>query len=266
MKNFTIIDAHTHVYPDNIAEKASQAISDFYGVRVYAAGRADKLLAEGAEVNVSKYVICSCATAMHQVRHINDFIIKETQCCDKFVGLMTLHPDMEDTEIRDEIDRCIACGLKGIKLHPDFQRFYLDEDKAKKIYDAASGRLPILFHTGDKRYEYSSPYRLAKVAREYPELTVVGAHFGGYSEWEKISCYKGLKNVYLDTSSSLAFIGKAEAKRFIDYFGAEWFLFGSDFPMWNIPDEVKMLASIDISDEDKTAIFAGNAMRVFNLQ
>ena len=114
---------------------------------------------------------------------------------------MTLHPDFEN--INDEVERCISMGLKGVKLHPDFQRFHIDDHKAFCIYEAISGRLPLLVHTGDFRYQWSKPERMAKVMDEFPAMTVIGAHFGGWSEWDDAArVFKG-KNIYVDTSSTM---------------------------------------------------------------
>lgn len=152
-----IIDVHSHIYPDKIADKASRSIADFYHIDARARGTAEVLLAEGREAGITAYVVNSVATNVRQVRHINEFILAETQEHPEFYGLIALHPDMDEGAVRDEIEWGILNGFKGIKLHPDFQHFYLDEDRAKKIYRAASGKLPILFHTGDSRFNFSSP-------------------------------------------------------------------------------------------------------------
>lgn len=186
-----IIDVHSHIYPDKIADKASRSIADFYHIDARTRGAAEVLLAEGREAGITAYVVNSVATNVRQVRHINEFILAETKAHPEFYGLIALHPDMDEGAIRDEIEWGILNGFKGIKLHPDFQHFYLDEPRAKKIYRAASGKLPILFHTGDSRFNFSSPGRMAKVAEEFPDLICIAAHFGGWSEWNQVGVYKG---------------------------------------------------------------------------
>lgn len=263
---YEIIDAHAHIYPDKIAEKATHSISEFYGIAMSKPqGTVQNLLKNGKEAGVSKFVIHSCATTVHQVHSINEFILSEMNKHSEFVGFITLHPNMSSDEIESEISWSIDNGFKGIKLHPDFQRFFIDEEVAKKIYDKAQNRLPILFHTGDKRFEYSKPARLAKIAQEYPDLTVIGAHFGGYSCWEQIACYKNLGNVYLDTSSSLEFLSKEEAKNIIDFFGAQWFFFGVDFPMWDHTQELNKFLALDLTEEQRQLILAKNIKRLLNI-
>lgn len=260
-----IIDVHSHIYPEKIADKASHSIADFYRIDARTEGTSAVLLEEGRAAGIDVYVVNSVATNVRQVRRINEFLLSEVRAHPEFRGLIALHPDMDEGAIRDEIEWGILNGFKGIKLHPDFQHFYLDEPRAKKIYRAASGKLPILFHTGDSRFNFSSPGRMAKVAEEFPDLICIAAHFGGWSEWNQVGVYKGLGNVYVDTSSTLAFISPDEAKRYIDYFGAEWFLFGVDFPMWNASEELERFMKVDISLEEREMILWKNASSLIGI-
>ena len=104
----------------------------------------------------------------------------------RFIGVGTLHPDSAD--IKGDIEHLVSLGLKGVKLHPDIQGFKIDDYRCLKIYELCEeNRLPILMHTGDSRYDYSNPNRLLPVLKIYTELTVIGAHFGGWSIWETAS-------------------------------------------------------------------------------
>lgn len=255
---YEIIDSHSHIFPDKIAEKASNSIGNFYSLAMSSKGTTSSLLEQGKAAGISRFVVHSTATAPKQVKDINRYIINQCNTHPELIGYMTLHPDMSECEIIDEMSYCINNGIKGIKLHPDFQAFNIDDPRAMKIYYNAQGVLPILFHTGDKRYEYSKPIRLARVARDFPKLTVIGAHFGGYSRWDETHCYKGLKNVYMDTSSSLMFMSPLEAKKFIDYFGAEWFFFGVDYPMWRADEELERFMAIPLTEEQRKMILADN--------
>ena len=262
-----IIDAHCHIYPQKIAGKAARSIADFYSIDSARLGGTDtELLETGKKAGVERFAVCSVATKAAQVKSINEFLYRESRAHPEFAPLMALHPDMSEEDIENEIDLNLARGFCGIKLHPDFQHFYLDDEKAFPIYEAASGRLPILFHTGDKRYEFSAPKRMARVAREFKRLTCVAAHFGGWSRWEEISCYKGLENVYVDTSSTLEYIGADEAERFIKFFGAEWFMYGTDYPMWTEADELERFMSLKLTDSEFEMILSGNAMRVYGIR
>ncbi len=258
-----IFDTHAHIYPDKIAEKASKSIEHFYDVSVDNDGRVSTLLELGDRAGIDRFVVHSVATVPEQVESINNFIIKEaTEHADRFIGFATLHPDYANPGA--EIDRVIAAGLKGIKLHPDFQKFLIDEERAFAIYEAAEGRLPILFHMGDKRYEYSKASRLAAILDRFPKLQVIGAHFAGYSEWEESAKVLQGRGVYVDTSSSLEWISPELARRLIDMYGADKVMFASDYPMWRPEDELKKLSRIPMTDEEREMILYKNAATLLN--
>jgi hypothetical protein len=262
-----LIDSHVHIYPDKVAERASQSISDFYDIHVQYNGTVSKLLEICARHNIVNCVACSVATAPEQVPIINDYMAKAAEESDGFfVCLAALHPAMSGLEIEAELNRAEALGLRGIKLHPDFQRFEIDSPDVFKIYERAENRLPILFHTGDYRYNFSSPKRLANVLRAFPKLTAIGAHFGGWSEWGDCGCLAGFENLYVDTSSSLYELKPEEAGRLVQMYGEERVMFGTDYPMWDAGGELVYLEKLNLSERAKELIFYENAERLFRLQ
>ena len=265
-----IIDAHAHIYPEKIAEKATFAIGDFYGIKMRTdKGTAERLIEAGKKAGVSRYIVHSCATKAKQVRAINEFIKEEKSLHPEFLGFMTLHQDLTENEIYDELVWCKENGFYGIKMHPDFQQFYIDGVEADKIYRVLRDskiNFPILFHTGDNRYEFSKPFRLADVAKRYPALNFIGAHFGGYRCWDQVDVYKGLENVFFDTSSSLPFISPEQAKKMIDEFGADRFFFGDDFPMWNIEEEIARFEKIRLTEREREMIYSLNVKNLLGIK
>ena len=261
-----IIDAHAHIYPEKIAAKATDTIGEFYDIKMeMPAGTPEQLLKVGGNVGITRYVVHSVATTAHQVRSINEFIRKECEAHPEFIGFITLHQDLSEEEIESEIEWALTHGMKGIKLHPDFQKFNIDDPQAERFYRAAEGKLPILLHMGDDRYEYSAPHRLVKIAKKYPNTTFIAAHFGGYRCWSESRLYKGLGNVYFDTCSSLPFISADEAKRIIDMHGADRFFFATDFPMWDAAQEIERFYKIPLSDREREMIFSENIKRLLQL-
>lgn len=262
-----IIDAHAHVYPEKIAKKATETIGVFYDIEMeMPAGTPEQLLEDGARAGVSRYVIHSVATTAHQVRSINEFIYRETLEHPEFIGFITLHQDLTDGEIEHEVEWALEHGLRGIKLHPDFQKFNIDDPTAERFYRAAGDRLPILFHVGDDRYDFSAPARLVRMARKHPEVSFIAAHFGGYRCWDESPSYLGLPNVYFDTCSSLPFISTEEAKRLIDMHGADKFFFATDFPMWDATAELERFNKIPLTDTEREMILSTNIKRLLKLK
>ncbi len=261
---YEIIDAHAHIFPDKIADIATENIGHFYDLKMRNIGNSTHLIESGKKINVSKYLIFSTATTPAQVCNINNFIAKECEEHSEFIGLGTLHPQSDDME-RD-FNQILELNLKGIKLHPDFQKFDIDSKEAYKMYEMAEGKLPMLIHFGDRRYEYSAPKKLVKVHKDFPELKVISAHLGGYERWEEAQEYLvGMDNVWFDTSSSLDFMSKETAVKYIRNLGIERCFFGTDFPMWRHISEFHNLMSLGFTPEENQMILAGNFKKFFGI-
>ena len=259
-----IVDVHVHVFPEKIADKASSGIAKFYDMPVRYDGRLETVLKLSDEAGVDKLILNSAATSPTQVESINDFISGCVSLApERLYGLMTLHPDYENIDA--EVDRCVAMGLRGVKLHPDFQKFNIDDPKAFGIYEAIQGRLPLLVHTGDFRYEWSKPSRMARVMELFPRLEVIGAHFGGWSEWDDaLEAFKG-KRVWVDTSSSMYAMTDEQIKHMIKAYGIDRVMFGTDFPMWGPEPELKRLRGLGLTSSELDMILYKNAENLFKL-
>ncbi|MDR1001767.1 MAG: amidohydrolase [Oscillospiraceae bacterium] len=253
-----IIDGHAHIFPEKIAAKATAGISEFYDTEMdNQVASCDNLIKNGQQAGISKYLVHSVATTPKQVQSINNFLSEECKKRPEFIGFAALHPDFEDIE--DEVERCIELGLKGVKLHPDIQKFLLDEDKALRIYRAIEGRLPLLIHMGDFRYQYSKPARLARVLDMFPRLDCIGAHFGGWSETEEAIKHLKSRRCWVDTSSTYGFIKNLDyMKHLISEFGADRVVFGTDFPMWRADYELEWLLKCGLSEEELELILHKN--------
>lgn len=264
ISEYEIFDAHCHIFPDKIAMKATRSIGRFYDIPMREMGVSERLLACGAKIGTQKYLVCSTATTKAQVRSINDFIAEECRTHDAFFGFGTLHPDYED--IPGEVERMIALGLHGVKLHPDFQTFDIDSAGAYKIYEAIAGRLPVLIHMGDNRYNYSHPTRLARVLKDFPTLQVQASHLGGYRCWSDAKeCLGTQENVVFDTSSSLPMIEKDFARELIENYGIDRCMFGTDFPMWAPEEELERFLSLGFTPEQNQQMFSGTFKRLFGM-
>ncbi len=266
VKQYKIIDAHCHIYPDRIAEKASASTSDFYKMPSLFDGKISTLLEQGGRAGIEHFIVQSVATTPKQVSSINHFIAEAVASSNgRFTGLGTLHPDSESIE--EEISEIVALGLKGVKLHPDIQRFMINDPKMDRIYELCEGRLPILMHTGDHRFDFSNPNRMEPVLKKYPDLTVIGAHFGGWSVWdeatERLSKYE---NFWVDCSSSLYAMTPKKARELIFSYGSDKVLFGTDYPMWDIEKDLERFMRIELTEKEREDIFYNNAAKLFGIQ
>ncbi len=258
-----IIDCHCHIYPDRIAAKAVDNIGNFYNIKMNGGGTLQDLKTRMSRAGVTNCLIFSVATTPHQVKSINEFIAANVNASGGMMkGLGTLHPDSEDIE--GDVCHLSELGLKGVKLHPDFLSMRIDDERMQKIYSVCEGRLPILFHCGDYRYDYSNPNRLIPMIKKYPGLKIIAAHFGGWSIWKQAAeklC--GYENLTVDCSSSFYGMTNEEALGCIRLFGAERVLFGTDFPMWDPEEEVRRFYSLGLEKWEQDCIFFKNAEKIF---
>lgn len=262
---YRILDAHAHIFPNKIAQKATVNIGKFYDLSMDLDGTVSTLLHLGDLFHVEKFLVQSVATVPEQVQSINDFISQQVQQHpDRLIGFASLHPDMKG--IDEEIDRVIELGLKGIKLHPDFQLFHADDDKAMRIYEKIEGRLPLLIHAGDHRYDYSGPKRIANILAAFPKLDVIAAHFGGWSQWEEAEKYLAGKRIWVDTSSTMYEVDSTRVRHMIQAFGSDRVLFGTDYPMWRVNDELEYMMQLNLDEKVLQDILYYNAARLLGIE
>lgn len=249
-----MIDFHVHVYPDAIASKAADNVRAFYdGIGNPAIdGRVATLLEHAQTAGVTECAILPVATKPERTRHINEFIIRECADRPQFYGFGTVHADMAG--LMEEVDFILESGLRGIKIHPDYQTFAIDDPRMFPVYEQICGKIPVVFHMGDLRYDYSHPARLRHILDLFPELQVVAAHFGGYQMREVAKEVLTDTNCLFDTSSSLMFMEPGVAESYIRHYGADRFLYGTDYPMWDPVVEVERFFSLKLTDDEKEQI------------
>ena len=266
MRNgFSVYDAHCHIYPEKIAARAVGGTDTFYGEHSACRGTVPDLIAQGTAAGIDHFIVQSVATTPRQVKSINEFIAAEVaNNPGRLTGLGTLHPESED--IAGDIEHLISLGLHGVKLHPDIQKFKIDDYRCLKIYELCEGRLPILMHTGDYRYDFSNPNRLVPILKIYQGLTVIGAHLGGWSIWEEASrALSGFRNLFVDCSSSFPYLKPEQAREIILRYGTDRVLFGTDYPMWSPEKELEYFFSLGFSEDENRAMLSENVRRLFGI-
>lgn len=256
-----IYDFHAHIYPEKIAARAVEGVGHFYQLPMAADGTAETLLRLGKPAGITNYIVHSVATGAKQVRSVNDFISEEMEKYpEELIGFGTLHPDYED--LLGELERIEQLGLRGLKLHPDSQQFFVDDKRMYPVYDYLQGRLPLLVHCGDYRFDYDHPRRVRKILDDFPRLELIAAHFGGWSVFDVAVEYLQDKNCYMDCSSSIMFIGRRRALELIRLYGSHRLVFGSDYPMWNPAVELSVLEGLGLTAQELDDMLYRNAERI----
>ena len=263
-----VIDAHAHIYPEKIASRAVDAVGAFYdmgdehGPDMHGAGTPEDLLSVCEQRPITHFIVHSVATAPKAVTTINSYIAEQCAQHPEFIGFGTMHQDLPDKEA--EVERAIALGLHGFKMHPDTQRVDIDDPRLMEFYEIIEGRLPIVLHTGDFRFDFSSPRRLVRVLKAFPDLVVDAAHLGGWSIYDigYDILHEDLLNaerLFVDASSTFWWIGQRHMRELINMWGADRVMFGSDYPMWSPVVEYDLMMGCGLSDDDLERVLYRNA-------
>lgn len=260
-----VIDIHTHIYPDDIAQKAADSVKAFYGGigDPTMDGTERLLLSRGLQAGIDRFTILPVAIRPERVKAINDFVRQRVQANSRFIPFGTAHAAMEG--MVEEVERLIAYGAKGIKMHPDSQGFSIDDPRLFPLYEAVQGRIPVMLHMGDLRYDHSHPARLRRILERFPKLDVIGAHFGGFRMYETALEYLRDTSCVLDTSSSMMFMEPGIPERVIRLYGAERMAFGSDYPMFDPVHELERILRLKLTDGEKEQILCKTAERILRL-
>ena len=259
------VDTHCHVYPDAIAERAVAGVGGFYGRPIEKDGRLRTVLASMEDGGIGRLLTSAVATTPHQVASVNRYQARIAAAYpDRISGMGTLHPDSPDQ--RGDVENAVELGLVGIKLHPDIQGVAIDDPRYLRIFELLEGRLPVCCHFGDSRYDFSNPDRVGRVLRLFPGLTLIGAHFGGWSIWrEAVKVLPAYQNLLVDCSSSLFALSPSEAADMVRAYGAERVLYGDDYPMWDPAEERDRFDALPLTEAERRMILYENALRVYGI-
>ncbi len=263
-----VIDFHTHCFPDSLAQKAINKLSYVSGgLEPCTDGTQGGLRQSMASGGVDLSVVLSIATNAHQQQRVNDFAAAINDS-DDLIAFGSIYPHSEDA--LDELDRIKSLGLKGVKLHPDYQGFTVDDLKMKPLYRKISELgLITVFHAGVD-YGFAPPYggtpeKLATAVGWF-DSPVVAAHWGGINCGDGVLRYLcGINHLYFDTSFGYAMMPRYYAQKILEKQGVDKMLFGTDTP-WHSPSmEWRLLDTLGLSDTEREKIACGNAKKLLDI-
>ena len=259
-----IVDFHTHAFPDGLAGRAIAALEASSGDwKAVLDGRVASLLTSMDLAGIEQSVVCPIATGPHQFPGILSWC--QAVRSPRIVPLGSVHPASEDAI--GQIDQIVSAGLVGIKLHPMYQDFTVDEPRMDALYEAIADRgLLLVLHCGqDIAYpglDIAAPRRIAAVAQRHPTLRLVATHLGGWRMWEEVRrCLLG-KPVLMETSFAVREMAPPEAAELIRAHGVSRVLFGTDSPWAGQADELALLRRLPLSSAEQRAILEDNPRRV----
>ncbi|XPV77357.1 MAG: amidohydrolase family protein [Desulfovibrio sp.] len=236
------IDIHAHAFHPKIANKVVAQLHDHYGIPPVGDGTIEDLLARSKKADIDKVVIHTAATDPAQVIPANNWALELMEKHDEVISFGSMHPDYANIE--QELDRIYARGIRGLKFHPDFQSFRMDDPKFYDLVEKLENRFTLMFHVGDvlpPEQNPSCPIKLAALKEAFPKTTMIAAHLGGYRHWEWVIDSICGKEIYIDTSSALPFIPQEHLDAIMKSHPREFVLFGSDYPLFDTSEEIYLV-------------------------
>ncbi|MBN2372528.1 amidohydrolase [bacterium] len=257
---------HVHVFPDDIAEKTVGFLAKEANAEAFLNGTVYDLRRSMDIAGISFSINQPIATKPSQVRSINNWARQIED--DRIISFGTIHPHFEDFD--EEIRRIKGMGIKGIKLHPDYQKFYPDDESVFPIYEClVENDMFVLFHAGVDIGLYppvhATPQRLARVLDSFPKIKMIAAHLGGYDCWDDVErCLVG-RDVFFDTSYVIDYMEKDRFVRIMSMHGFDRILFATDSPWKPQADELEKISSLPIPEKAKEDILYRNACALLGI-
>lgn len=258
------IDFHTHAFDDKIAQRAIDSLVATSGFKPYTNGTVSDLKRQLNEDGIDRAVLLPIATKPKQQTLINDMSAKLNSY--ELICFGSVHPDAQDAVT--ELERIKILGLKGIKLHPDYQNFVIEDERLFPIYKKCEELgLIVVFHAGfdplSPDFIHCKPKESASVAKKFPDLKFVFAHLGGMNLFNDVYEYlAGLDNVWLDTAFLAERIDDKLLTSIIKKHTARRVLLASDLPWQKTSDAIKQIEGLDLSYDEKEWIFSKSAQRL----
>lgn len=264
-----IIDFHTHIFPDKIAEKTIESLAGKSGLTASTNGTLEGLLVSMETSGVDLSVILPVATKPEQMENINAYA---KSVCEKYPGKLIsfggIHPDCLD--YKGALNGIKKAGLKGIKIHPDYQQVFIDDVRYMNIIEYADALgLIIVTHAGTDigmpNPVHCPPDKLRKVLDTIRPKKFVAAHYGGWQQWQQVyECLAG-ENVYLDTAFTFDYIEKEMFLKILDKHDENKILFATDSP-WSFADaDIKAVKTLVTDVKIREKIFSENARKLLEI-
>ncbi|HXX81585.1 MAG TPA: amidohydrolase family protein [Thermodesulfovibrionales bacterium] len=260
-----IVDFHTHAFPDALAERAVKTLEEEGGIKAHLDGSVSSLLLSMDKHAIEKSVVCSIATKPSQFNPILRWC-KEIQS-ERIIPFPSFHPG--DPGFRERIIEIKGEGFKGIKFHPYYQDFALNEEGLFPVYEEiCRANLVMVVHTGFDiafaRIPKADPLKIVEVKKRFPELKLVTTHLGSWEQWKEVEELLMGKPIFMEISCSLESLDKNRAKEIILNHPGDYVLFGTDSPWTGQGETLSLLQSLDLGAEMESRILRENAINLLN--
>ena len=265
-----IIDFHAHIFPDKIASTTVSALENASGNTPYSDGTKNGLINALNEANATYAVNLPVLTKPSQFDSVTKFALSLNEEKGKIISFAGVHPDLED--IPKKMETLKNLGFKGVKIHPDYQGAFVDDDGYVQIVkEAKRNGLIVVTHAGVDEGFPTSPVRctpqrvlslLDKVGG-YDKLVL--AHLGGNRIYSEVYDLLAGLPVYFDTAYALPLVTNKQFASLVEKHGEDKILFATDSPWRSIKEEVSRIKGYGLPKTIQDKIFYQNAVKLLNL-
>lgn len=257
------IDFHTHVFPDVVAQKAVPKLEKMGNIKAQGNGTLAGLLASMESSNIARSVVCSIATKPEQFEPILQW--SQGLRSERIIPLPSLHP--QDPDLLPHLEKIHSLGFQGVKMHPYYQDYLLDDPKLNPLYARmAELNLLLVIHAGYDigypRVKMADPQRILKVCRQFPELKLIATHLGGWNDWEDVRRLLVGLPIYMELSFAPDCLESEALLDILRSHPADYLLFGTDWPWRDQEHSLNLLRALDLPDELFCKISSKNAEKL----
>lgn len=261
-----IVDFHTHMFPDRIASSTIRFLSDVCGIRAYTDGTYGGLFNSTKAAGIDLSIALPVVTKPSQYGAIAQFAREYQE--GNILSFAGVHP--ADPNAGSALVNLSKMGIKGIKLHPDYQDMYFNDIRYKRILARASelGLITVVHSGFDPKCPdnvHCTPQMAAEVIDEVRPSNLVLAHMGGSRMWDDVEEYLVGKDVYFDTGVVLNRMPREQFLRIVKDHGADRILFATDSPWAEQKEYIDIMRDMPLSEEEREKILGGNAQKLLQL-
>ncbi len=257
------IDFHTHIFPDTLAARAIATLEAEADCKAFLNGTLADLRRSMRQTGIEAAVIASIATRPEHFESILQW--SRTIRAEDIIPFLSVHP--RDPDLIHHIRRVRTEGFMGIKMHPYYQDFDLDDPVMFPAYETmAENGLVLLCHTGFdiafERIRRCDPMRIIHVLKAIPSLKLVTTHCGAWEDWDEVERHILGKPVYMDISYSKAELGEQRFQYFLNAHPSDYLIFGTDSPWANQQSAIRDVQTAVTDFKRQQALFYDNAARL----
>lgn len=266
-KQDLIVDFHTHAFNDSLAQRVMQETAGHAEFIAHGDGTIAGLLTGMQAAGIDHSVIQPIATKPQQVRTINQWCQLVNQQQTHLTCFGALHPQLTNNELAEEVHWLHEQGFKGVKLHPEYQAFFPDDDRLACLYELlAKWQLILLIHSGrDLSFAgeiKASPKRLKAIYQGFPKLKLILAHLGGFQMWEDVTKELVGLPIWMDTAYCAGYVSHQLFAELVNAHGSEYFLLGSDSPWGKQQTHIEFIKQTPLNEQEKHRILGKNGLQL----